>query len=280
MEIRTEVRRELGLPTEPPGSKPEQPNAPKFATAEVSQTAPLPHAANDGSGDGNTDSTTTNKSYADKANSRWKINQTPTSNQGRGKKNKEHQSPIKSPSSQSQANALKKVRVFSPKSVWRLRKTITGNLFVGPDTCEKMIVSSVVWLAPIYLPKAGIILTVLIFFLLKMLIIVIADSRGRHLDIYVDHKDIKVTFESGARLLTLARMALEIIDVHRPDTVLIMAWINDLTCRNRFTGRVRLLSTNPSVLASHLIQRLNQAKSIILASHPEIKIVFGGIMGM
>lgn len=113
-----------------------------------------------------------------------------------------------------------------------------------------------------------------------MLTIVIADSRGRHLDVYVEHDDIRVSFQSGAKLVNLAFKALEIINQHSPDILLIMAGINNTTQRNRFTGRVSLISNNAPSIVSHLIQQLNQAKSIILASYPEVKVVFGGIIGI
>lgn len=110
--------------------------------------------------------------------------------------------------------------------------------------------------------------------------IVVADSRGRHLDMYVDHDDIKVSFQSGARLVNLAWKAVEIIDAHKPDIILLMGGINDVTIRNKYTGRVRLISTSATIIVSHLMQQINQAKSIILASHPEVRVVIGGIMGI
>lgn len=113
-----------------------------------------------------------------------------------------------------------------------------------------------------------------------MLTIVVADSRGRHLDMYLDHDDIKVSFQSGATIIDVARKALDIIDLHRPDVVLLMAGINDLTFRNRFTRRVRLISTSSASLSNHLIEQINHAKSLILSSFPHIKIAIGGIIGM
>lgn len=100
------------------------------------------------------------------------------------------------------------------------------------------------------------------------------------MDMYLDHDDIKVSFHSGAGLIGVARKAMEIIEMHRPDTLLIMAGINDITVRNRYTGRVRLISTSANVIVSHMIQLINQAKSMILNTYPDIKVIFGGILGI
>lgn len=112
-----------------------------------------------------------------------------------------------------------------------------------------------------------------------MLTIVVTDSRGRHLDTVLDHEDILVSSHSGATLYTVTMRAIEIIHRYRPDVILIMAGINDITILNRHTRRVRLISTSTSVIISHLISEINRAKSLIAATSPSTKIVIGGIAG-
>lgn len=59
-----------------------------------------------------------------------------------------------------------------------------------------------------------------------------------------------------------------------------MAGINDITSRNRHTGRVSLISNCTPVLIYHLITMINQAKSVILSTYPDIKLVMSGIVGI
>lgn len=113
-----------------------------------------------------------------------------------------------------------------------------------------------------------------------MLTIVICDSRGRHLDMMLDHEDILVSFHSGATLHFVAMRAIDIIARYSPDIILIMAGINDITVLNRHTRRISLISTSTGVVINHLISRINQAKSLIAAASPSTKIVIGGITGV
>lgn len=125
-----------------------------------------------------------------------------------------------------------------------------------------------------------VLIVLILLIVVKMLTIVIADSRGRHLDMYVDHDDIKISFQSGARLMTVAHKALEIINRFHPDIILLMAGVNDMTVRNKYTGRVSLISTSPTTIVNHVLQQINLAKSLILGSFPDVKVIIGGIIGL
>lgn len=96
----------------------------------------------------------------------------------------------------------------------------------------------------------------------------------------LDHEDILVSFHSGATLHLIALRVLDIIARHSPDVVLIMAGIKDITNRNRFTGRVSLISNSTSIIINHLINMINHAKSVILSTYPDVKLVIGGIAGI
>lgn len=71
-----------------------------------------------------------------------------------------------------------------------------------------------------------------------MLTIVICDSRGRYLDTILDREDILVSYHSGATLHRVATEAVNVIDRFQPDTILLMAGINDMTVLNRVTRKV------------------------------------------
>lgn len=113
-----------------------------------------------------------------------------------------------------------------------------------------------------------------------MLTIVITDSRGRYLDTIINDEHILVSVHSGARLRHVAQKALEIIPRFRPHVILLMAGINDITRRNRWTRRVHLINNSPSILIDHLIYELNHAKCLIQGPFPTVKVVLGGIIGM
>lgn len=113
-----------------------------------------------------------------------------------------------------------------------------------------------------------------------MLMIVIADSRGRNLDAWIENEQILVSFKPGAKLFDVALSALEIIPRFKPDMILLMAGINDITIMNKHTRRVRLISNSSSAIISHVTYEINKAKSLILNSYPDVKIAVGGIIGI
>lgn len=120
METRTIMRRELGIP-EPP----KEPNAPD-GTGDGANPPPHPPHGNQ-----HQLTTTTTGAHVNKQ-------QTQTSEElvsqdlinSNNRKNKNHQSPIKSPSASSAPqNKKKKARLFSPKSSLPPRRTSIGDLF-------------------------------------------------------------------------------------------------------------------------------------------------------
>lgn len=114
----------------------------------------------------------------------------------------------------------------------------------------------------------------------KMLTIAVCDSRGRYLDTWVDNENILVSFHSGAKLNDVAHEAPKIIPRFKPDIIVLMAGVNDLTVLDRRTRQVRLISTSRSVMIHHLITQINWAKASILALYPNIKVAIGGILGI
>lgn len=147
MEVRTELRRELGLTDEPMN---EESNTTSDEIADTGSEPPLP--TDHGSADGNTNK---GKTYAavsasTKSGKPAKQPRNPNQNQnlhhnqnqtpGRGKKNKGHQSPILSPTSKNNQRSTgqqeKKVRVYSPSSSLPPKNPRAGSLFsASPIKC-------------------------------------------------------------------------------------------------------------------------------------------------
>lgn len=113
-----------------------------------------------------------------------------------------------------------------------------------------------------------------------MLTIAITDSRGRNLDAWVENEEILISAHSGAKLMDTALEALHIIPRFNPDVIVLIAGINDITVMNRQTRRVRLISNSRSTIINHLITQINRAKSLILATHPNVLVAVGGIIGI
>lgn len=112
-----------------------------------------------------------------------------------------------------------------------------------------------------------------------MLTIIIADSRGRNLDAYLDDENILVTFYSGAILAYIAERAIDVITRFQPDMIVVMAGINDITILNRTSCRVRLAANNSSILFNLLTDNINHAKRRILSVLRDVKIAFGASLG-
>lgn len=96
----------------------------------------------------------------------------------------------------------------------------------------------------------------------------------------IDDENILVSFHSGATLQRVAAKACDIIARFRPQTIVLMAGINDITVRNRRTRKVSLISNSRAVIISYLIRKINQAKYYIRARNPDTNVVIGGIIGL
>lgn len=307
IETRDELRRELGLPAEPVEPM-EVSNAPTGADTEAAtdthppagetgdqvssnqerkQTAPFPiFKLRKSNQSQNPDSSQT---------------KTPVQNQQRSgptpsRKNKNHQSPvISNDGSPVTSSAItKKQRIFSPKTSLPPKNfSALGSIFSCPPVNEdpSVISSNASLLAhnrpEEYLSCIVSFLLLLFHFLGReiveifiMLTVVLTDSRGRYLDTLLDDENILVSFYSGATLAFIAEQALEVISRHRPDMIIIMAGINDLTILNRTTRRVRLISNNSRAMIDQLIESINLAKSRIISVFPEVHVAIGGIIGL
>lgn len=113
-----------------------------------------------------------------------------------------------------------------------------------------------------------------------MLTIIVSDSRGRYLDTLIDDENILVSFHSGANLSRVAIEAVNIIRRFNPNTIVLMAGINDITRLNRRTRKISLFSSSRSVIIHHLISCINQAKYYIHSHFPNVNNIIGRIIGV
>lgn len=121
METRTEMRRELGIP-EPANNT----NAPGISNGPE---PPPPHPPSNSNQLTTTDGSSVNKNCTiGQGDSTAQESATALNN----RKNKSHQSPIKSPSASAPLNKKKKARIFSPKSSLPPRQASLGELFSTP----------------------------------------------------------------------------------------------------------------------------------------------------
>lgn len=147
-EVRTEMRRELGLP-EPPTPQ-EQTNAP-MDTSAAPPAPPTPSEGTGGTAVANANPTTTQDTSARATQTQGQVkSQTPNrsqQNRGRGKKNKERQSPIpegpKSSDIHLYSSQVKKARIYSPNSALPPKSKITGDLFTFAGS-DGPVISSMV----------------------------------------------------------------------------------------------------------------------------------------
>lgn len=85
------------------------------------------------------------------------------------------------------------------------------------------------------------------------LLLVFTDSRGRNLDVYMEHPSILIKSYSGATLINIITHAESIIHKYRPKCVLFIGGTCDLTVLNRHTRQVSLRYDNVGDLLEHMI---------------------------
>lgn len=112
------------------------------------------------------------------------------------------------------------------------------------------------------------------------LLLVFTDSRGRDLDVYMEHPKILIKSFSGATLSRIIALAEPIIYRHRPTCVLFIGGTCDLTTINRLTRRVSLRHDNVGDLLEYMISIFREARTVVVQKFPDIKVAFGGLCGI
>lgn len=114
----------------------------------------------------------------------------------------------------------------------------------------------------------------------KDLLLVFTDSRGRNLDVYLDHPKILVKAYPGATLLQIIDHATPIIRDHQPACVLFIGGTCDLTVKNRNTRQISLRYNSFDQLLTHMLEVFKEARNQTRIRFPNIKTAFGGLCGI
>lgn len=114
----------------------------------------------------------------------------------------------------------------------------------------------------------------------RKLLLVFTDSRGKNLDVYIDHCDILVKAFKGATLAQIITYAEPIIHRLKPTCVLFIGGTCDLTILNRTTRMISLKYSTFDELLSHMLEVLKEARELTNAKFPAMKITFGGLCGI
>lgn len=111
------------------------------------------------------------------------------------------------------------------------------------------------------------------------LLLVFTDSRGRNLDVYLEHSSIRIKAYSGATLDTFISRA-EPINNYQPAGVLFIGGTCNLTVMDRDTRSVSLRYDNIGELLEYMIDVFRNARMKVLQKFPGIKVAFGGLCGI
>lgn len=114
----------------------------------------------------------------------------------------------------------------------------------------------------------------------QSLTLVFTDSRGKCLDAYLDHDNIKVKFFKGAGILQLVDLADQYICSFKPTCVLFIGGICDMTYKDTTAQDVKLRFTSYYPLLNHLSEKFSTARSLVSTRYPSLKVAFGGLCGM
>lgn len=114
----------------------------------------------------------------------------------------------------------------------------------------------------------------------EKMLLVFTDSRGRDLDVYVNHPNILVKAYKGATLTQIVNYAEHTIHRLRPYCVLFIGGTCDLTTLDRLTRRVTLRHETFDELLTHMLDTFRQAREETNLKFPNIKIAFGGLCGI
>lgn len=114
----------------------------------------------------------------------------------------------------------------------------------------------------------------------EKLLLVFTDSRGRDLDVYLEHSHILTKAFSGATLHSIISRAEPIIHAYQPACVLFIGGTCDLTTMNRTTRQVTLRYDTIGDLLEHMINVFREARSTVIHKFPGTKIAFGGLCGI
>lgn len=110
--------------------------------------------------------------------------------------------------------------------------------------------------------------------------VVLCDSRGRHLQDYLPMESIKVLFYPGASLIDiLQRSRVSCVDLD-PKFILIHGGICNLSIKDRRSGKIQLVSSNEGELLDHMKSAFTSAWDLAHEMYPRQHVIFSGLCGM
>lgn len=112
------------------------------------------------------------------------------------------------------------------------------------------------------------------------LLLIFTDSRGRDLDVYLEHPNILIKAFSGATMSRIISRAEPIIHKYQPACVLFIGGTCDLTSMNKETRIISLRHDNIGDLLDHMISVFKNARELAIQKFPHIKVAFGGVCGI
>lgn len=111
-------------------------------------------------------------------------------------------------------------------------------------------------------------------------LVVICDSRGRHLQEYLATDSIRVLFYSGARLNDLLYRSRDKCLKLNPKYILILGGICDMSIKDPSTGHIDLVTKNETELLDHMCSALTSAWEQARVMYPGKEVIFSGLCGM
>lgn len=115
-----------------------------------------------------------------------------------------------------------------------------------------------------------------------VLTLVFADSRGTRLGPHVGRlheEDIMVYSYPGAMLTEVIFRSVAVLYQYRPQQVVYLAGINDLTTMNPYTRKISLRFRIQEEFLDHLTGILRSARELLGNEFPDMRVLFGGIIG-
>lgn len=112
--------------------------------------------------------------------------------------------------------------------------------------------------------------------------IIFTDSRGMGLRSYLDEKsldNIGVFTYAGCKLSDIAVRSMKEITAYRPQMVVYMGGIVDLTKKNPVAKTLYVRQDNIAKMTEEMMQIMNSIRCLLKSAFPKMIVIFGGVCG-
>lgn len=110
--------------------------------------------------------------------------------------------------------------------------------------------------------------------------VVICDSRGRHLQDYISNTSITVLTYSGAKLEDLLFRSQSRCSMIDPEYILILGGICNMSNKDRRSGKITLVTRDEMALLDHMKSAFTAAWETAHELYPHKQVIFSGLCGM